>query len=675
VARPNPDPWNWDWDESGISATSEPFSNNNSNNNNSCPDPAWGWSVDNTATYQEHNIPSTNTSYSSGQQGQNYATAPAHPTFNTGPNATVITSSTAAIIAESFNSVSAGQTALFHSSASQHLEGHKSPFTLNYVENDTRSHPVVNSVSQHPTVGTASHFKQDIYSCGSHGAESDFEQGYMNNVNISQQEIYRVGANDERIVDSHVVTQKNIGVVKQDAHQPSVDCFRKGEEFTNVSASRSDTNTGKDAKEELDLSANDVPPELSRESSSREQDISKQSSSTRNDGLSSQCSAESLPSCEELSQTIEGNEVVSSYSAVPQSSLATDTLQVNQQNDQNHQSYGHGMYEFSNSRHVERAEQVQCLKDVSNNTSADESRNVCNKGYQSYSTNPYAVEQATDEVATWKQDTGNGGYSQVDTNYNTYDQMSVGSNISAPSSNLYVRRDLFTKQPGSVVNVSHISTETIKTTSSVESVAKALDNLTVSSNENLRSLDVENKDIVYPEIEENFGATLAPPGLSNPFHGSNMTVAPPLALPGPPKQIGITQGNNNNPQSLNQKLADKYRGSPPSVEGVAGGIDRRNFNHPRIPSVGPAAQFGALPEVMSHAVNNLMQATYSHKTVETPGNFVSRKKNTPPPLMTEDSVNLETVPDNKERPDFIDVPQAAPVTRLHVSPVGQVSLG
>jgi hypothetical protein len=549
---------------------------------------------------------------------------------------------------------------------------------MNYVKNDTKICPAVNSVSQYPTVGAASHFKQDIYSHGCHGAESGSEQGYMNNVNIFQQETHMVGAHDERTVDSHVVSQElqNIGNFKQDGHQSSVDHFRRDEEFTNVSVGRSETGTGKGAEVELNTSANDVP-ELSRESSGKEQDINKQSSSTGNDGFSSQWSAESVPSSEELTQTLEGSEVVSSYSAVPQSLLSTDTFQVKQQNNQNHQSYVHGMYEFSNSRHTERAEQVQCLKDVSNNTSADESRNVCSKGYESYCTDSCAVEQATDEAATWKQDEGNGGYRQVDTMCNTYDQLPVHGNTSETSSSLYVRGDLYAKQPGSIVDVAHISTETIKTTSPVEGVARALDNLTVSSNEKLRSLDVENKDSVYPEIEENLGATLASPGLSNPSHGSNMNVTPPLASPGSSKRATITQGKNNNSQLLNQKLADNYQASAPSV-GVAGGIDRKNYNYPHILSVGPAgpvAQFGALPEIMSHTINNLMQATYSHRTVETPGNFVSRKKNTPSPLMTEDAVNLETVPDNKEQPDFIDIPQAAPATRLHVSSVGQVTSG
>lgn len=672
MVRPNPDPWNWGLEESGISATSEPYSNNISVNNNACLDPSWGWSIENTATYQEHSVPSTNTSYSSGQHGQNYATVPLHPTLNTVPDAKIMTPSTADIISESFSPVSAGETALFHSNASQHLQG---SFTVNYEKNDSKSHPAVNSVSQYPPVSTTSHFKQDNYSYGSRGAESDFGQGCMNNFNISQQQTYGVVASGERIMDSHVVTEElqNVGNVTRDSPQSSVDYLRRDEEFTNVSVSRSDVNDGRDAKEELDSSANDVP-ELSRDSSSREQDTSKQNSSTGNDGLSSQWSAESFPSSEELSHTVEGNEVVSSYLAKPESPLATDTLQVNQQNDQNHQSYGHSMYEFANSRHTERAEQVQCLKDVSNITSADESRNVCNKGYQSYRTGFDTVNQATREAATWEQGTGSGGCNPVDTNCNTKDHVSVGDNVSALSSNLYVHSDLYTKQPGSVVNVAHTSTETNKTASSVESVARAFDNLTVSSTENLRSLEVENKDIVCPETEENSRATLAPSGLSNPSYGSNVNLTPLLASSGPPKRIGIAQGKNSSSQLLNQKFADKYRASPPSVEGVVGGIDKRNYSHPRIPSVGPtgpARQFGVLPD-MSQTVN-LMQATYSHRTVETPGNFVIRKKNTLPPLMTEDTVNLETVPDNKERPDFIDVPQATPSTRLHASPVGQVS--
>jgi hypothetical protein len=651
VARPNSDPWNWGWEDSGVSASSDRFNNNN----NAHPDAAWGWSVDNTASYQECDIPSTNASYSLGQHGQNYATAPTHPTVSSGPSATVMTPSTAAIIAESFSSVSSDQTTFFHSSASQHFGGNKSPFVLNFAKSDSKSHPV----NQYPTVSAASHFKQDSYSDRSHGPKSDFDEGYVNNVNIGEQETYGVGVSCERMVESHVVTQelKNVENVTQDAGG----CFRRVEEFADI-------------KEELDSSADEVP-ELSRESSSREQGISKQSSSTGHDGLSSQWSAESLPSSEELSQTVEGNEVITNYSAMPQPAVVTGTLQVNQKNDQTNQTFRHGSYEFSNGRHVERAEQVQCLKDVSNNTSTDETRNLSNTGYKNYCTDPYAVEQATDEAATWKQDNVNRGYGVVDTSCNTYDQISVGGNILASSSRLYVRSDLHTKQPESIENVTHLSSETIKTTLSVEGVARALDNLTVSSNENLRPPDVENKDIAYPEAEENSGAALASTGLSNPFEGSNMIVTTPAVSPGPPKRIGITQGVNNNPHSVNQKLADNYRASPPSVEGVVGGLDRRNYNYPCIPSGGPTGQFGALPEIMSHTINNVMQPAYSHKIVETPGNFVSRKRNTPPSLMTEDSVNLETVPDNKERPDFIDVPQAGPVTRLHAVPVGQVSLG
>jgi hypothetical protein len=231
-----------------------------------------------------------------------------------------------------------------------------------------------------------------------------------------------------------------------------------------------------------------------------------------------------------------------------------------------------------------------------------------------------------------------------------------------------------------MINVAHVSTETIKATLSVESVANALDSLTVS-NENLRSPDVENKEIIYPEIEENSGTVLPSPGYSNQSYGSNMNVTPPPAVSGPPpKSIGIAQGKNSNTYSLNQKHTNKYRTSPPSGEGATSGIDQRNHNHPHSPSVGPTepgvnvSQFGALPEIMSHTVNNFMQPTYSHKAVETPGILVSRKKKTPPPPVTVDAVNLETVPDNKERPDFIEVPQTAPVMRPHTAPVGQVSL-
>jgi hypothetical protein len=64
-----------------------------------------------------------------------------------------------------------------------------------------------------------------------------------------------------------------------------------------------------------------------------------------------------------------------------------------------------------------------------------------------------------------------------------------------------------------------------------------------------------------------------------------------------------------------------------------------------------------------------MQPSYSLKAVETSGS-IGRKKKTP--LMAEDVVNLETVPDNKERPDFVDVLQTAPVMRLHAAAVGQV---
>jgi len=678
VVRPNPDPWNWGWEESGISTISEPLSNSsNNNNNNPCSDPAWGWSTDSTTTYQEDNISSITTGHSARHHGQKGTTAASDATFSAGPNATVMTPSTAAVIAESFSSVSGDQTALFHSSASQLHEGNKRPFTLNFVKNDTISHPVTNSVSQYATISTASLFNQDTCSHGSDGAKSDFEQGFVNNVKISQ-ETYRAGASEDEIENAHVVTQelKNIENVKQDIFQSSVDCVRRGEEFTNVPIG---TKSERDAKEESDSAANDVP-ELSRESSSREQDISKRSCSTGNDGLSSQWSTESLPSSEELSQTVEGVEMVSSHSSQPQSSLATDTLQVNKQSYENSSCDSNN--DHQNSTHVERAEEPQCLNDVSNNTSVDESRYLCHQGYQNYCTDAYALNQATDETATWKQDTGNRAYTQVDTNSNMYGQMSVGSNISALTSSVYVRSDLYTTQPESVMNVALVSTETVKT-SSVEVITSAVDNLTVSSNENLRSPDVENKEIVYPEIEENSGITLPSLGPSNPSHLNNVHATPLPAVPGPPpKSIGITQGRNSNPYSLNQKNANKYQASLPSGEGAAGGIDRRNYNIPHIPSIGPTepvvnvAQYGALPEIMSHTVNNLIQPTYSHKTMETPGSFVNRKKKTtPPPLTAEDAVNLETVPDNKERPDFIDVPQVAPITRLHAAPVGQVNFG
>jgi len=676
VARPNPDPWNWGWEESGLSANTGSVSNSsssnsknrNNNNNNVCPDPMWGWSVDSTATRQEHSVPSTDVGYSSAQHGQNYTIAPMHVSVSSGSVAAVMTPSTAALIAESFSSDSGNQTPLFSSSGSQNLTGNKNPLTMNFVRNNNVIPPVVNSGYQHTALSTPSHFNQDVnYSHGSHGAKSDFEQGYMNN--ISQQVTYTAGVSEDRLRESNVVTQevKNVGTIEQDTPHPSVDCVRRGEEFSDPIC-KSDTKTEKSIKEEFDSAANDVP-ELSRGSSSREQDISKQSSSTGNDGLSSQWSTESLPSSEELSQTVEGNEVISPRSNVPHLSI-TDTLLINQQNDQ-YQSYVHGSYEFSNDdqncRYVERTGEPQCLKDVP----ISECRNLYTQEYPSYGINVSASEQVTNET-TWNQGEGNSGCSQGD----TYSQMSGGGNISTlSSSSLYVHGDFPTAQPETMMNIAHISTETIKTLP-IESVASGLENLTVS-NENLRSPDVENKEIVYPETEENSGAISAFQGHSSLSHGSNVNITPTQAVLGPPpKTTGTTQKKNNNPYSLTQKHVQKYRASPPSGEGAAGVVDKRNYSHPHIPSVGPTesgvnvAQFGALPEIMSHTINTHMQPTYSLKTVETSGS-IGRKKKTPP-LMAEDVVNLETVPDNKERPDFVDVLQTAPVMRLHAAAVGQV---
>jgi hypothetical protein len=594
-----------------------------------------------------------------------------HASLNTSAAATVMTPNTAALITESFSSVSADQTALFSSSDSQNIAGNKNPLTMNFVKNNNASHSVFNSGNPY-TAASMPHFNQDVYSHGSHGAKSDFEQGCVNNINISEQETYITGANEERIRESSVVMQKvkNVGTVEQDIPNPSVGCVSRGEEFSDVPICTSDTKTEEGIKEELDSPANDVP-ELSRGSSSREQDISKQSSGTGNDGLSSQWSTESLPSSEELSQTVEGNEVISPHSNVPQLSLGAV---ITQQNEQYHQSYGRSSHEFSNDdqngRRIERTEELQYLKNVPINDSI----NLCNQEYQSYSRNSYAPEQVTNETAVWQQGAGNRGYNQDD----TYSQMSVGGNISTASSTLYSRSDLHTARPETMMNVAHVPAETIKTTLPVESVATALENLTVSD-ENLRSPDVENKEIVYPEIEENLGASSAPPGHSNMSHGSNVNVNPTkLAVAPPPMSTGIAQKKNNNPYSLTKKHVNKYQASPPSGEGVASGIDKRTYNHPHIPSLGSAepsvnvAQFGALPEIMSHTINTLMQPTYSLRTVENSGS-VGRKKKTPPP-MAEDVVNLETVPDNKERPDFVDVLQTAPVTRLHVAAVGQVSI-
>jgi hypothetical protein len=684
VTRPNPDPWNWGWEESGISANSEPLSNsrvsNNNNSTNNNPDPSWGWSIDSTATYQEHNNPSTKAGYSSGHQ-QNYTIVPTHATSNTEPNTAVMSPSTAAIIAESFSSGSAHQTALFHSGSTQHLEESKNPLTLNYVQNYAKSHPITTSGNQCATVSTASYFNQGVYSHLSRGAEINFEQSHVNNVSIYQQETCRASRGRERMVDPTAVTHdlKNTDNVKEDL-QLSGDNVREGEEFTNVPAYTSDTKTMKDVKEELDLPADD-PPELSRESSSREQDTSKQSFSAGNDGLSSQWSTESLPSSEELSQTVEGNEMASSHSTVPQSHFVTDTPQVNEQNDQ-YQSYEHSTFEFGDGQqggsHVKGDNEAQNLKDVSNNTSDSESGNICHEDFQNYCSDPYAVEQATNDTVTWKQKAGNGGYSQVDTNSNAYGHMSVGSDTSMLFSNFYMHGDPCATEPESIMNASHLSTDTIKT-ASVENVTSTLGSLTIS-NENLRSPDVENKEIIYPEIEENSSMVLPSPGHNQSF-GSNVNLPPPPAVPGPPlKSIGITQEKSSNPYSVNQINTNIYRISPPSGEGTASGTDQRNYNHPHLPSVGltepgeNVSQFGALPEIMSHAVNNLMQPAHSHLAMETPGNLVSRKKKTPPPPVTEDAVNLETVPDNKERPDFVDVPQTAPVMRPHTAPVGQVSL-
>jgi hypothetical protein len=679
VTRPNPDPWNWGWEESGISGNSEPLSNscisNNNNNTNNNPDPSWGWSIDSTATYQEHN-PSTKAGYSSVHQ-QNYAIAPTHATSNTEPNTVVMNPSTAAIIAESFSSGSAHQTALFHSGSTQHLEESKNPFTLNYVQNDIKSHPVTTSVNQCATASTGPYFNQGIYSPVSHGAEINSEQSQLNNVSIYQQEIFGASRVRERILDPTAVTHdlKNT----EDVLQLSGDNVREGEEFTNVPAYTSDIKTMRDAKEELDLPADDIP-ELSRESSSREQDTSKQSFSAGNDGLSSQWSTESLPSSEELSQALEGNEMASSHPTVPQSHFVTETLQVNEQNDQ-YQNFEHSTFEFSDgqqgSSHVKGGDEAQILKDVSNNTSVSETGNICHEDYQNYCSDPYAVEQATNDIVTWKQKAGNGGYSQVDTNSNAYGHMSVGSDTSASFSNLYMH-DPCATEPESIMNASHLSTDTIKT-ASVENVTSTLGSLTISK-ENLRSPDVENKEIIYPEIEENSSLVLPSPGHNQTF-GSNVNLPPPPAVPGPPlKSNGITQEQSGNPYSFNQKNTNIYRISPHSGEGAASGTDQRNYIHPHLPSVGltepgeSVSQFGALPEIMSHAVNNLMQPAHSHLAMETPGSLVSRKKKTSPPPATEDAVNLETVPDNKERPDFVDVPQTAPVMRPHTAPVGQVSL-
>jgi hypothetical protein len=680
MTRPNPDPWNWGWEESGISANSEPFSNshrsnnNNNNNNNNNPDPSWGWSVDST-TSQEHNIPSTNAGYSSGHQ-QNYTIAPMHATSDTEANTTVMSPRTAAIIAESFSSGSTDHTTLFHSGNTHQLEESRDPFTLSYEQNYTKTHPITASDNQCATVSAALDFNQGPYRHGSHGAEINFEPSHVNNAIIYQQETCGSSTGRERIVDPTTVTcdLKNTENIKEDILQLSGDNVREGEEFTNVPACTGDTKTTEDIKEGLDSPAD---PELSRESSSREQDTSKQSFSAGNDGLSSQWSTESLPSSEELSQTADGNEMVTFHSTVQKSQFITNALQVNEENEQ-YQNFGHSTFEFKDVQqsdsHVEGDDGAQNLKDVSYNTSVNESRNICHD----YCSDPYALEQATNQTVTWKQKTGNGGHIQVDTNSNAYGHMSVGSNILASASNLYMHGEPYPTEPESIMSVAHLSTDTIKTTS-VENLASALGSLTVS-NENLRSPDVENKEIIYPEIEENSSMALLSPGHNQSF-GSNVNVTSPPAVPGPPpKSTGITQGKSINPYSLNQKHTNIYRISPPSGEGTAGGIDLRNYSHPHIPSVGltepgvNASQFGAVPEIMSHAVNNLMQPAHSHMAMETPGSLVSRKKKTPPPPVTEDAVNLETVPDNKERPDFIDVPQIAPVMRPHTAPVGQVSL-
>jgi hypothetical protein len=692
VTKPNPDPWNWGWEESGITENSEPNSNsssssssniinnNNKNNSNNNLDPSWGWSIDSTATYQEHNIPNTNAGYSSGCQ--NYTIAPTHETFNTEQNTTVMSPSTAALIAESFSSGSADQTTLFHNAGTEHLEGNRNTFTLNYLQNDTKSHPIATSVNQYATVNTASDFNEGIYSHRSLSAEINFEQGHVNNVHNYQQETCRASTDGERIMDSTAVTHdvKNTENVKEDTLQLSADYVRGDEGFMNVPAHTSDTKAMMDIKEELNSPTDDLP-ELSRESSTREQDTNKQIFSVGNDGLSSQWSTESLPSSEELSQTVEGNGMVSSHSSVPQSLFVVDTLQINEQNDQ-YQNFEHGTYSFNDVQQggirIEGADEAQSLQYVSDKTSVSESRNLCPEEYQNYYSDAYGVEQTTNEAVTWKQDTGNGGYRLVDTSSNACGHMSVGSNISTSFSNLYVHGDVYTTEPESMTDVAHLSTDTIKTLS-VESVASALDSLAIS-NENLRSRDVENKEIIYPEIEENSGVVLPSSSHNNQSAGSNVKLIPPPAVPGPPlNSTGITQRKNSNPYSLNQKHTNKYRISPHSGEGEASGSDQRNYSHQPISSVGPLeagvniSQFGTLPEIMSHAVNNVMQPTYSHTAVETPGNLVSRKKNTPPPPVTEDAVNMETVPDNKERPDFIDVPQTAPVMRPHTTPVGQVS--
>ncbi|XP_069689503.1 protein transport protein Sec16A-like isoform X2 [Periplaneta americana] len=582
MARPNPDPWNWGWEESGISANPEPLNNNTSsnNNNNACPDPAWGWSVDGSTVYQEHNVSSAN-----------YTTNQFQPTYSTEPNNIASTANMSDIIAESFSTTS-----------------------VEHGHDQTLLGSDLNSTAQ-------------LFESFKNNGNQSFSVSYVNTVEHCEK---------TSLENASVLSQENKDSFQ--SNDSSESCIKVDDDFKSVPLEKTQGKTGRDGKEEeeaVDTSGARAKSEVIRDKSIKDQDISKQSAS------SSLWSTESLPSSEELSQTVEGK-AQSSLADAPQQDLLSVTHET-EVNDYR-QSYDHGSYELSSGFHNKHTEESH-LKNTSSNNNV-----FGNQNYQNYGQESYAAIQATNEILDGKQKKESTVYPE-----------------NAHLSNSTTQNESYELQTDSQSNK-----HSVPVTSSIDGVVNVLQTLTVSAH--LKTPDVENKEIVCPETIAGSAETVSQAQVS---FSRVKDITPPPTLSGTPsKNISHAQSKQNNTYSLKQ--VSKHNVSSPNGEGAAGGSDRRNLSYPPILPVVSSepgmnmAQFGAMPELVSQT----LQSAYSSSTLETCGKF-SRKKT--PALPAEDVVNLETVPDNKERPDVIEVQQnvqldkqsATPVTRLQSTPFGQ----
>ncbi|XP_066993642.2 protein transport protein Sec16A isoform X2 [Anabrus simplex] len=617
------DPWNWGWEESG---------NSESGNNNAQQDPTWDWSVDGSNGYQQQPAasntavnynpevhrpqvwPSPALAYGNESQQHHYNNVPQNVLDDSFTSSTVANQNSynqQPVVFQTVNKT--GQNfCSFGSSDSQGLHP-----TNNSSVTEHKHTPVpVSSENSNRIVNHSQNYSSGFFSGFPVGSNDvGFHQSQGAEYRLQGSEAYRQEDNKPETLSTDVkhevpADDKNssLSSVTGSAECPHPPHFQEASKNIELLNTSNVKQEIKGSLSSSDSRTNTI--EYSEDGSCASEDTKFGASASRETLPSSQWSTECVPS-------VGSEEPPHSLDGMCTNSLKKENLQENSYP----QSY-----------------QYNCNKDQVPDISG-RVHEISGNAWEQKSYTPDLPNQSLSEGKSVKQEVLSSSASPD--NHNSYIQTSENSVLpsSVPIAKHSENKSLTSENLGASVGAS--------SQQSMDNVANNLKSLSLGDTVNNNATDVENVEIAPPENN--------PPLGHHPRSDS--------AIPPPPTTTSVATGGGSNPYAarnatLNHKYANKHRILPsnPSSESV----ERMNYTM-------NLAQ--TEPEHGKKMSPHFMTPNEIGPPVYTSGNFSARNKTSVLPT-TEEAVNLETVPDNKERPDFIDSQHSSQLDRKSVSPLG-----